>query len=162
MFKAIVVAVGLIAGIWAGPALALDGRQAEVVVSLMEQLAEASGEPIYLGGSGEMLAYDEVGDGLIAAAGFDAAGWDSAYDAVIAGYMAGMPDEGFEAMFRAPLARLEASTTLSAEQKAAIRAELEPQIVEVRAAREAGRAHMAAVLPLAERVRVLLFSAMEQ
>lgn len=160
MFKAIVVAIGLIAVIWAAPALALDGRQAEAVVGLMEQLAEASGEPIYLGGSGDMLAYDEAGDGLIAAAGFDADGWDSAYDAVITGYMAGMPDEAFEAMFRAPLARLEANTTLSGEQKAAIRAEMEPHIAEAQAAREAGRVHMAAVLPVAERVRALLLSDM--
>ncbi|UXN71852.1 hypothetical protein N8A98_12025 [Devosia neptuniae] len=140
-----------------GPGWALDQREAEIVVGIMEQVAAISGEPIYYGGGGEVFDYDTQNGELIPAAGFDHDSWITAHDAVLTGFMASMPEPEFNAIFAGPLAQLDASTSLSAEQKAAIRADLEPEIAAARAARESGQANADAVRPLLPRLQVLVF-----
>ena len=143
--------------VFAGPAWALDQQEAEIVVGIMEQVAAISGEPIYYGGGSELFDYDTQNGELIFAAGFDHDSWIAAHDAVLTGFMASMPEPEFNAIFAGPLAQLEASTSLTAEQKAAIRADLEPEIAAARAARQSGRANADAVRPLLSRLQVLVF-----
>lgn len=142
---------------FAGSAWALDRQEAEIVVGIMEQVAAISGEPIYHGGGGELFDYDTQNGELIFAAGFDYDSWIAAHDAVLTGFMATIPEPEFNAIFAEPLAQLDASTSLTAEQKAAIRADLEPEIAAARAARQSGQAYADAVRPLLPRLQVLVF-----
>lgn len=138
------------------PALGLDMRQAELVVAIMEAHVEATGEGIYHGGAGDVLERDMEGDGFIAAAGFDHDGWASAYDAVMTGYIASIAQDEFDAAFEAPMARLEATTSLTAEQKAVIRADMEVHVAAAREARREGAAHAGVVQPLMGRLRAVI------
>lgn len=140
-----------------GPALALDEREATAVVEIMEAYAAASGEPVYHGGAGEVFEYDMDGEDLIGAAGFDFDSWSIAFDDVLTGFMASIPDAQFNAIFDEPLARLDASTSLTDEQKAVIREDLEPEIAAAHEARAGGARFAAIVQPLLPRLQVLVF-----
>lgn len=138
----------------AAPAVALDPREAEAVVAIMEQLGVESGEGMYHGGGDIAYAFDGNGFGLIPAAGFSEQSWIVAYDAVATGYMATIPQDEFDAILNEPLAMLEAST-LSDELKAEMLTDMEQLIAEAQAARETGFAHADVVRPLAARLDVL-------
>lgn len=150
------MALGLVAGL-VSPVLALDGREAEMVVGIMEALAADSGDSVYFGGGPDLFEYDAVGEGLIPAAGLDENRWSVLHDEVVAGYMATIPQERFDAVFDAVLERLNANTTLSEEQKAIVREDMAPQISEAYAARKAGLAHAETMRPLASRMQALVF-----
>jgi hypothetical protein len=156
MLKTLLLCLGLsLAAIM--PAAALDGREAVAIVALMEAYAEESGQAIYHGGAGEVFEYDMDGENRIGAAGFDFDRWTLLFDAVMTGFMACIPDAQFNAIFDEPLALLEASTSLTAEQKAVIRADLEPEIAAARQARASGAQFAAIVEPLMPRLRLLVF-----
>ena len=140
----------LAAAIWLGAlgaSLALDAREAQAVIAIMERLAEETGDGMYYDAAADFYAFDAENEGLIAQAGFSAESWQRAYEAVASGYIAAIPESSFAAAFEEPLARLEASTSLSAEQKAAIRADFEEQMVQLRAVRMAGQPHVGVVSP---------------
>ena len=152
IFKHLALAALLAA--WAGPAAALDMGMVDRVVTLMETIAEESGEDIYYG-AGDVF-YELDFNGHIAAAGFSSTDWAAAFDEVVTGYMATIPQDEFDAMFREVVAMLEAST-LSDEQKAELRQDMVLHIAEAQRARESGMPHAEAVLPFAERLHPLFF-----
>ncbi|MGB3338734.1 MAG: hypothetical protein WBA73_16285 [Devosia sp.] len=152
------VLLGLVASAaMIAPAVGLDEREATVVVEIMEAYAAASGEPVYHGGAGEVFEYDMDGEDRISAAGFDFDSWTIAFDDVMTGYMASIPDAEFDAIFEAPLALLDANTRLTDEQKAVIREDLEPEIAAAHEARAGGAPFAAVVQPLLPRLHVLVF-----
>ena len=152
IFKQLALAVLLAAS--AGPAAALDMGTADRVVTLMETIAAESGEDIYYG-AGDVF-YELDFNGHIAAAGFSSDDWVDAFDEVVTGYMATIPQDEFDAMFREVVAILEAST-LSNEQKAELRQDMVLHIAEAQRARESGMPHAEAVLPFAERLHPMFF-----
>lgn len=93
----IVLAVSLL---MATPAVALTTDEAEAVVGIVEQLASETGEGMVADAAEIFFDYDALGTNLIPAAGFDRASWVVAYDAVASGYMAVIPQEEFDAVFR--------------------------------------------------------------
>ena len=155
MLKTLLMCLGLSAVV--APAMALDLQQAEAIVEIMEAYTAASGQAIYHGGAGEVFEYDMDGDNLIGAAGFDFDRWTTAFDEVMTGYMASIPDAEFDAIFAAPLASLEANTSLTDEQKAVIREDLAPEIAEAYEARAGGAGLAAIVAPLTPRLYRLVF-----
>lgn len=140
----------------AAPVWAFDTREAETVVGIMERYVQDSGEAIYHGGAGELYEYDADNTGLIEAAGFDFDSWTTAHDAVMTGYMASLPQAAFDAILDAPLAQLASSTSLTDEQKAVIREDLEPELAAAREARASGQGYAAAVQPLMPRLEALV------
>lgn len=138
------------------PALALDRAEAEAVVGIVETIAADMGEGMVAGAGGIFYDYDALGAAQIPAAGFDRSEWVDAYEAVVRGYMATIPQAEFDAMFEAPRAQLEGSQ-LPEEQKAALRDHVEGLIAEAQQARQDGMAHVETVRPLADRLYPLFF-----
>ena len=140
------------------PAISLQYREAEAVVSIVEALAADMGEGMSADAADIFYDYDSYGAGLIPAAGFSRDSWKQAYDAVSSGYMATIPQEEFDAIFEEPLARLDAAG-LPDDQKAMMRAHVEDLVAEAQAVRVSGLAHADVVRPLADRLSVLFFGA---
>lgn len=152
--RVLLLCLGFLVGLT--PALALDEQQATVVVEIMEAYHESSGEAVYHGGAGELYDYDVEEGGIIATAGFTREEWTVAYDDVMAAYLANIPQAEFDASFEAPLAQLEASTSLTDEMKTVLRTDLLPRIEAVRQARRNGAAFAAVVEPLLSRLHSLV------
>lgn len=140
------------------PVLALELREAEAVVSIMEELSVETGEGMTVDAADIFYDYDSLGASLIPAAGFDPESWAEAYDAVASGYMATIPQDEFDAVFEEPLAQLEASD-LPDDQRAMIRDHVNGLIVEAQAVRQAGMAYADVVRPLEDRLFVLFYGA---
>ncbi|SMQ70604.1 hypothetical protein SAMN06295905_1902 [Devosia lucknowensis] len=139
------------------PASALEIREAEAVVAVMDVLTEDMGEPMVTDAAGIFYDYDAYSGALIPDAGFDRAGWIAAYDAVAAGYLAMLSQAEFDAIFTGPLARLEASR-LPEDQKAEMRSQVDALKAEAASVRAIGAAHAEVVRPLEGRLRVLFGS----
>lgn len=152
-FKKTIVAFAMLAG-FAVPVVALDTNRVGTVVTIMEKISEESGEDIYYGAGDVFLELDY--NGYIAAAGFGEADWIATFDEVVTGYMATIPQDEFDAMFRDVVAMLEASA-LSDEQKAELRQDMVLHIAEAQRARESGMVHAQAVLPFADRLYPMFF-----
>ncbi|HEV7345552.1 MAG TPA: hypothetical protein VGN60_07960 [Devosia sp.] len=151
--RALLLCLGCLASLT--PALALDQQQATVVVEIMEAYHESSGEAVYHGGAGELYDYDLEGGGAIENAGFTRDEWTLAYDELMAGYFATIPQAEFDAAFEAPLAQLQASTSVTDEMKAVLRQDLLPRIEAARDARRNGAAFAAIVEPFLPRLHAL-------
>jgi len=150
---ALVLLLGL-----APPVLALTPAEAEVVVGIVEQLAEEMGEGMAVDAANIFYDYDSLGASLIPAAGFDRQGWRVAYEAVATGYMATIPEAEFNAVFAEPLARLEGSG-LPEDQKALLRAHVDGLVAQARQARLSGMVHADVVRPLEHRLDALFYGA---
>ena len=152
-FKQMLAAFAALAG-FAMPVAALDANRVGTVVTIMEKISEESGEDIYYGAGDAFLELDY--NGYIAAAGFGEADWITTFDEVVTGYMATIPQDEFDALFRDVVAMLEASS-LSDEQKAELRQDMVLHIAEAQRARESGMVHAQAVLPFADRLYPMFF-----
>lgn len=149
-----VIVASLLCGL-STPALALDSRQAEAVVGILEQLAHERGEAVYMDAAYDWFEFDAEGQGIITAAGFDEQSWVSAYEETLMGYGAGIGEAEIDAQIAQAEAGVAASS-LSSEQKSAILADFYVQMDAVRAAAREGQAYAAAVAPVRERLRVLV------
>lgn len=136
------------------PAFALDADTAATVVTIMEKISAESGEDIYYGAGEAFLELDY--NGHIAAAGFSNTAWVTVFDEVVTGYMATIPQEEFDALFRDVVVMLEESS-LSDEQKAELRQDIVLHIAEAQRARQSGGAHAQAVLPFVSRLYPMFF-----
>jgi hypothetical protein len=150
-----VAAAVLLAGT-AMPSLALSPTEAEAVVSIVEQLAEQTGEGMSADAASIYFDYDSLGANLIPAAGFSEESWIVAYDAVATGYMATIPQDEFDAVFEGPLALLEESA-LPEDQKVMMREHVVGLIAEAQQARRNGMAYADVVRPLEKRLYPLFF-----
>lgn len=150
---AFVVLMGLTA-----PAVALTQAEAEAVVGIMEQLTADIGETMTTDAAGIFYDYDAFDTVLIPAHGFDRQSWVMAYDAVMAGYLAIIPEAEFMVTFHEPLALLEESG-LPEDQKAMMRAHIDTLMAEAQAVRAAGAAYADVVRPLEARLHPLVYGA---
>lgn len=140
----------------AAPAAALTPAEAEAVVTIMEQLTAEIGETMSTDAAAIFYDYDSLDSALIPAHGFDRLGWVEAYDAVMAGYLAVIPEAEFMATFHEPLALLEQSE-LPEDQKVLMRAHMDGLIAEAQAVRAAGTAHADVVRPFEHRLHPLVY-----
>lgn len=149
---ALCTALGLLL---AGPALALDRREALDVVSLLEHLASERGETVYANGAEDWFEYDANQHGLIEAAGYGVDDWNRVYEDTIAAYLAGIPDDEYAVHFKAVEERI-ANSDLSAEHKQALFEEWRVIRAALDWRREAARPYAELVRPLAGRISVLM------
>ena len=152
--KRFCLSMGVLA-ILAGPGVAFDTGEAETVVGILEQLADERGEGVYAEAAADWFEFDAEGSGLIAAAGYSEESWTLAYDALLAGYTAAIPEAEFEATISGPMASLETSS-LAEDQKALLRDEFEGLIAEARELRQEGAPYVDVVRPLMPRLDVLV------
>lgn len=151
--KRMLAATAVLMGL-ASPAAALDTNTAAAVVTIMEQISDGRGEGVYYGGGDAFFDLDDAG--LIAAAGFGRSDWSAAFDEVVTGYMATIPQDEFDAMFREIIDMLDASA-VDDTQKAELRQDIVVHIAEAQRARESGMQHAQAVLPFADRLYPMFF-----
>jgi hypothetical protein len=137
------------------PAFALSPGEAEKVIELVEKLEPDHGKIAYDEEEADQWFEDDSA-GLIENAGFSRESWKAAFDALMEGHIALVPQGEFDAKLGALKARLESASGLSAEQRAAVTAAFDEQIAVIRTYREKGRKHMDVVRPLAARLEPLI------
>ena len=153
--RAVTLAVSMAAS---APAMALTPDEAEAVIGIMEHLTAEIGETMSTESGGKFYDYDSMDGALIAAQGFSRESWVVAYDAVMAGYLAVMPEAQFRMTFEEPLALLD-NSELPEEQKAMMRAHIGELMAEAQALRNAGAAHADVVRPYEQRLYPLVYGA---
>ena len=137
-------------------ALALTASEAETVAGLIERLEPQAGGFAYDEEEADRLYdEDEAADGLIAAAGFDRDAWRAALDATFRGFLAALPEEEFTATVSTLRARLDASRSITEEQRAALLEMVVENVGRLETMREEGARDAAAVRPLVPRIRRL-------
>lgn len=137
------------------PAFALSAGEAQKVIELVEKLEPDRGKIAYDEEEADQWFEDDSA-GLIEKAGFSREGWKEAFDAVMQGYLALVPQSEFDAKLSVIKTRLESASGLSAEQKAAVQAMFDEQVVAIHTYRQNGRQHMDVVRPLAARLKPLI------
>jgi hypothetical protein len=138
------------------PVHALTQGETEAVISIMEQLTDEIGETMSTESGDIFYDYDMMDGALIAAEGFSRESWIVAYDAVMSGYLAVIPEAQFLATFEEPLALLEASE-LPEDQKAMMREHVDGLMTEALEIRHAGAAYAELVRPHEQRLQVLVY-----
>lgn len=138
-----------------GPAMALDPREAEAVVAILETLAYERGESVYMDAAEDWFEFDRNGFGLITGAGFSLQSWTQAYDETLLGFAGGIAQAEIDAQIAQAEAGVAASP-LSAEQKAVILADFMTQMDEVREATMQGQQYASVVAPVRGRLQVLM------
>lgn len=146
-----------ICGLFAGaePSLALEADEAEVVISILEQLAPERGEPIYPDAAEDWFEYDMDDRGLIEGAGFDRESWELSYEATVMAYLASLPDEQFLGRLQEADERLAASD-LDAQTRGELLRDLRAETSRLMKRREAAKADIHAVTPLLARLTALM------
>jgi hypothetical protein len=137
------------------PAFALSPGEAKKVVELVEKLEPDHGKIAYDEEEADQWFEDDSA-GLIEKAGFSRESWKTAFDAVMQGYMALVPQSEVDATLGEIKTRFESATGLTVEQKAALQAMYDEQVAIILAYREKGREHMDVVRPLAARLEPLV------
>lgn len=133
------------------PAAALTEEEAGKVTRLLGELQPELGGLAYdEEAADDWFDRDQESEGRIEKAGFSREGWKEALDATFRGYLATIPEAEFEDRFANIEARLEASSTLTAEQKAAMREMFEEERAKTRALRAEGRQYLDIIRPHAD------------
>ena len=139
-----------------GGASALDARQAERVVAILEALREDFGDLYYDETAADhWFEEDALTEGRIVAAGFSQAQWRAAMDATMAGFYASMDRAEVEEIF-ATMMTFEGRDDFSADQKEAMRQIVRDARERMARFRSAGAAHARVVAPLAPRIKAVL------
>ncbi|MDQ0509610.1 hypothetical protein [Ancylobacter amanitiformis] len=151
---------GLLAGMVALPALALDTRQAERVVAVLEELHEETGDTVYFDEQAALEWYerDERSSRHIAAAGFDRQSWKEAFDETLTGFLAAVPQADIDRMFAAFEDHLAATPQLTAREKRQAASIWEAQRSKLRSIRADGAQHATLVAPYVGRLKQIAAS----
>lgn len=151
-----IAAIGL--SYFAGSAFALTGREAEMVVGILEKLKAEDVQIAYDKESAdEWFERDADSKKLITKAGFSQKTWKVAVDDTMMGFFASIPDAEFKSIFDGLRKRLEGASDMTAAQKTAMRDLLNEQYKETDALRAQGKPFVATVTPFTARLRKLTF-----
>lgn len=139
----------------AQPAMALDTREVQAVVAVLEQLASETGDTVYYDDEAaeEWFEIDDESSQLIPAAGFTRASWKEAFDQTMTGFIASIPDAEFEQMMEEFIDKIAEIARMTPEQKQAAAEGLRAERGKFDAVRKQGAEYRAIVIPYAERLR---------
>lgn len=137
------------------PASALSPGEAEKVVELIEKLEPDHGKVAFDEEEADQW-FENDGAGLIEKAGFSPQSWKAAFDALMQGYIALVPQGEVDAKLGAIKTRLESASGLSAEQRAAVQEMYDESVAAIRTYRQNGQKHVDVVRPLAARLEPLV------
>lgn len=139
-------------------AFALTAREAEAVVSILEELKADDVQIAYDGeAADDWFEQDAEDKKLIAKAGFSQATWKRAVDETMTGFFATIPDAEIKTIFEDLRKQVDAASDMTAEQKKAMHEMWAEQRKQIVALREKGKPFQSTVAPLADRLRKLTF-----
>jgi hypothetical protein len=153
----ILFVAGALFGVAAETAEALDAREAQAVVTVLERLVEETGGSVFYD---EDAAQDwfEADDGssrYIQAAGFSEDSWKTAFDQTMMGFIASIPRPEVEQMMESLAYRIGEISDMSAEQKQAANEMLRTQKEKMEVVRQQGAQYAVIVAPHAVRLKLL-------
>lgn len=154
---AIISAFAFACAIALSPARALETREVEAVVTVLEQLASETGDTVYYDedAAEEWFEIDEDTSRLIPAAGFSRASWKTAFDRTMTGFIATIPRAEMELMMEEFTDRLGEIAKMTPEQKEEANAMLRAEMGTFEAVRARGAPYRGTVAPYAQRLRKL-------
>lgn len=148
----------LIAALPLDHAFALTAREAEQVVSILEQLKDDDVQIAYDSETADdLFEQDAEEKKLITTAGFSQASWKQALDETMKGFFATLPDADVTAMFEDMAKRLDATPDMTDEQKKAMREWWSEQRQQIATLRTEGKPYAEIVAPLSDRLKKVTF-----
>lgn len=167
MLAALIVRAGLVLALgWAlvstvavPEARALDAREVEAVVTVLEKLASETGRSVFHDedAAEEWFELDDESSRIIPAAGFSRETWKTAFDSTMTGFIASIPEAEFERMFGEFVDRIAEAGRLTAQQKQEAASILRAEMGWLDTFREQGARYEAVVGPFGGRLRRLTF-----
>ncbi|MGI6852560.1 hypothetical protein [Mesorhizobium sp. 1B3] len=135
--------------------MALDARDVQAVVTVLEKLASETGDTIYYDeeAAEEWFEIDDESSQLIPAAGFTRASWKEAFDQTMTGFIATIPNAEFEQMMEDFINKIAEMARMTPEQKQSAVDGLHAERGKFDAIRNRGAEYKAVVIPYAERLR---------
>ncbi len=150
LFLALALAVSLTSV----PAHALTTDETAKVVSIIEKLQPSRGEVAYDEGEADQWFEDDsVEGGLIEKAGFDQQSWKTAFDAVLKGFLASIPQAEIDGLLEQVRTRFRQARNITPERRTAVLNLYDEQVAIIRSLREEGRAYVDTVRPFQDRLR---------
>ncbi|HWK67971.1 MAG TPA: hypothetical protein VNS34_23860 [Rhizobiaceae bacterium] len=139
----------------AEPAMALDAREVQAVVTVLEKLASETGDTVYYDDEAaeQWFEIDDESSQLIPAAGFTRASWKEAFDQTMTGFIASIPDAEFEQMMEDFIDKIAEIARMTPEQKQTAAEGLRAERGKFDAIRNRGAKYKAVIIPYAERLR---------
>jgi len=139
---------------------ALERREIEAVVGVLEKLTSETGNTVYYDedAAEEWFKTDEEMSELIPAAGFSRRSWKAAFDQTITGFIASVPEAEFDEMIEEFIDKVAEAGKLTPEQKREAAIALRAEMGRLDEVREQGAPYRDLVVPYGPRLRKLVFS----
>jgi len=139
---------------------ALERREIEAVVGVLEKLTSETGNTVYYDedAAEEWFETDEEMSELIPAAGFSRRSWKTAFDQTITGFIASVPEAEFDEMIEEFIDKVAEAGKLTPAQKREAAIALRAEMGRLDEVREQGAPYRDLVGPYGPRLRKLVFS----
>ena len=154
---AILLVTGVLVGVSARTAEALDAREAQAVVTVLERLVDETGGSVFYDedAAQDWFEADDDSSRHIQAAGFSEDTWKTAFDQTMMGFIASVPKRELDEMMEKFADRIGELSDMSAEQKKAANEMLRTQKEKIEVVREQGAQYAVIVAPHAVRLKLL-------
>lgn len=157
LFSRAVIAAAFAFGLAATDTAALETREVEAVVTILERLSAETGKTVFFDeeAAQEWFEIDDESSQLIPAAGFTDASWKDAFDQTMAGFIATISPAELEKMMEEFADKLGEVAKMTTEQKQMVIEMLRAEMGNFDAIRERGAPYRSAVEPYAGRLKLL-------
>lgn len=144
-------------GLAATPAAALDAREVEAVVAILERLSSETEKTVFYDeeAAQEWFEIDDEASQIIPAAGFTDASWKEAFDGTMTGFIASIPEAELEAMMEEFVNGIAEAAKMTPQQKEEARKMLHAELGRFEEIRALGAQYRGVVAPYAPRLRKL-------
>lgn len=154
--RALVAAIGFSVALLPASVFALSAKDAATVVQLIETLQDELGNFAYDDEfADDWFERDAESQGLITAAGFSQESWRTAVGDTYRGFLANVPEAEILKVFADARRRVEATRSLSPEQKTIVLQVTDAKRQELLQLRTEGKAFARTVQPLVPRLRAI-------
>ncbi|KAB2680899.1 hypothetical protein [Brucella pseudintermedia] len=157
LFHKSAVAAAIALGLSATSAAALEKREAEAVVAILERLSSETGKTVFYDedAAQEWFEIDDESSQLIPAAGFSETRWKAAFDQTMTGFIASIPQAELEQLMEEFADKLGELGKMTPEQKKAATEMLRAQMGNFDVIREKGAPYRNVAAPYADRLKRL-------
>ena len=138
-------------------ASALEKREAETVVTILERLSSETGKTVFYDeeAAQEWFEIDDESSQLIPAAGFSETSWKTAFDQTMTGFIASIPQAELQQMMEEFADKLGELGKMTPEQKKMATEMLQAQMGNFDIIREKGAPYRTVAAPYADRLKRL-------
>lgn len=158
LLSRVVIAAAFAFGLAATDAAALETREVEAVVTILERLAAETGKTVFFDEESAQEWFeidDESSQPIIPAAGFTEPSWKDAFDQTMTGFIATISPDELEKMMEELADKLGEVAQMTPEEKQEVTEMLHAEMGKFDAIRERGAPYRSAVEPYAMRLRIL-------